>query len=418
MLRKQFLMLIALVMVGAIAFGQKNELKAADKAIKKKDFAAALTALQQAEPLIANADAKSQAKYYYLKGTALYANGTKPANTTEVAKAFNELLSIEKKSGSATYTKAAADVLTKLINKADEKARKAYEQATANNNDPAKLKIAAEGYKQVYLLSPADTSYYYNTGLIYQMAKEYEKSNEVFMELLDLGYTGIATQYIATSKVSGEPKAYASKADMDKEVKLGLSENPEVKVSENKRVSIIKSIGRNYAGMNNDAKALEFFQEARKAYPDDFNLIIEAANTHFRMGNKEKFKSLLEEAIKVDPTNAQLHYNIGIMNSELGDDVAAVASLKKAVELEPENGANYNAIANIILKKAGAVQEELDANAANFKKYDQIKAEKFLPILKEALPYLEKSYELEPDDTVKNQLNAIYENLEMDKKIE
>ncbi|GAB1307350.1 hypothetical protein KH5_00330 [Urechidicola sp. KH5] len=418
MFRKQFLMLIALVMVGAVAFGQKNELKTAEKALKKKDFGAALTALQQAESLIANADAKSQAKYYYLKGTALYANGTKPGNVNEVAKAFNKLLSIESKSGSSTYTKAAAEVLTKLINEADSKAQKNYQEATASNNDPVKLKKAAESYKQVYLLSPADTSYYYNTALIYQMAKEYEKSNKVFMELLDLGYTGVATQYIATSKVSGELKAYASKSAMNKEVKLGLAENPEVKVSENKRITIIKSIGLNYAGLDNNEKALEFLQEARKANPDDFNLIIQEANTYFRMGNKEKFKSLLEEAIKLDPNNAQLHYNIGIMNNELGDDAAAIASLKRSAELEPEKGESYNAIANIILKKVKAVSDEMDANAANFKKYDQIKVEKYLPILREALPYLEKSYELSPDDTVKNQLNALYENLEMDKKVE
>jgi hypothetical protein len=66
-MRKQLLILSALF-ISMTVFGQKNELKAAEKAIKANDFAAAITVLEQAEGLIENADQKLKAKFYYLKG--------------------------------------------------------------------------------------------------------------------------------------------------------------------------------------------------------------------------------------------------------------------------------------------------------------------------------------------------------------
>jgi len=74
-MKRQVLILSALF-ISMTVFGQKNELKTAEKAIKSNDFAAAIAAINQAEGLIANADQKTKAKFYYLKGKALYQNGS------------------------------------------------------------------------------------------------------------------------------------------------------------------------------------------------------------------------------------------------------------------------------------------------------------------------------------------------------
>jgi len=66
-MKKLFIVLFGLFL-SLTAFAQKNELKEADKAIKKQDFATAKTSIDQAEGLIANADDKTKAKFYYLKG--------------------------------------------------------------------------------------------------------------------------------------------------------------------------------------------------------------------------------------------------------------------------------------------------------------------------------------------------------------
>ena len=93
-------------------------------------------------------------------------------------------------------------------------------------------------------------------------------------------------------------------------------------------------------------------------------------------------------------------------------------NFEKAIELNPEYGEAYNNLGTIILDKSKAVQKELDANAMNFAKYDQIKADKLLPIYREALPVFEKAYQFSPSDQLKSLLNSFYENLGMDKRVE
>ncbi|MFK5879170.1 MAG: hypothetical protein QM478_06700 [Flavobacteriaceae bacterium] len=415
---KQIGIFALILMMSVATFSQKSELKAADKAIKKSDFTAAIAALNSAEGLIANAEAKYQAKYYYLKGIALYANGTKPANIDDVATAFNKLIAIEKESGSNTYSTQAGTTLNVIINKAAEDAQAAYQSATATKDDASYIK-AAKNFERVFLLSPTDTSYLNNSAMLLAVGKSYEKSNEQYQQLLDMGYTGIATTYVATSAVNDEPKYYLSKKEMDKEVKLGIAKDPKTERSESKVNGIIKAIATNYSRLENNEKALEFISKAREANPNDYDLVIEEANVYYRMGDEAKFKEKLEEAIKLNPTDPNLYFNVGVMNMNLGDNEAATISFKKAIELNPDFGDAYNNLGAMALDKAKPVQEELDANAMNFKKYDKIKEAKLLPIYEEALAYYEKAQELIPDDeALKNLVNSLYENLEIDKKIE
>ena len=124
-MKKQLLILSALF-ISMTVFGQKNEIKSAEKAIKSENFAAAMQAINQAEGLIANADDKTKAKFYYLKGMALYQNGKSPENIKKVGEAFNELLSIEKKMNSFKYTNDVGALLNTIISNTAKKASASY----------------------------------------------------------------------------------------------------------------------------------------------------------------------------------------------------------------------------------------------------------------------------------------------------
>ncbi len=54
-MKKPFLLLFALLM-SMTTFAQKDELKDSDKALKKSDYAASKSSIDQAEGLISNAD--------------------------------------------------------------------------------------------------------------------------------------------------------------------------------------------------------------------------------------------------------------------------------------------------------------------------------------------------------------------------
>ena len=67
-MKKLTVMMFALA-ISINSFAQKDELKATEKALKKKDYPSAKAAIDPADALITNADDKTKAKFYYLKGS-------------------------------------------------------------------------------------------------------------------------------------------------------------------------------------------------------------------------------------------------------------------------------------------------------------------------------------------------------------
>lgn len=416
MIKKQLIMLSLSLFMGMTTFAQKSELKAADKALKKKDYSGALAAISQVESIITNADAKSQAKFYYIKGMALYANGANSQNNDKATAAFATLLDLEKKGSGTKYSASAGKILNSIIFAINDQAAKDFNNANVTK-DVKGYKKAADGFYKVYQLSPNDTTTLYSSAYLMYFAKEYQLSIDRFKKLQDLNYTGISVSYIAKSAINGKEMSFGTKKQMDQNVRMKVAVEPRVEKAKSKINEITKFIALNFVGLGMNDKALEAIAKARKASPNDYNLIIDEANIYHEMGNNTKYTEKVEEALVIEPNNSELHYNIGTLSMDI-DYEKAEKHLLKAIELKSDYGEAYSNMGNLILGKKDAVQKEMDDNGMNFAKYDQIKEEKLLPILKESLPYLEKAYELKPTDFAKKQLNSLYENLEIDKKVE
>ena len=104
-------------MIGAISYAQKKELKEAEKAIKDNNFADAKSMLSQAESVMSAMDDKEKAKFYFLKGQALYANGVgSDADVAEALKNFQMLREAEKASGKMVYTSKVDEMNTSMTN--------------------------------------------------------------------------------------------------------------------------------------------------------------------------------------------------------------------------------------------------------------------------------------------------------------
>ena len=65
-------------------------------------------------------------------------------------------------------------------------------------------------------------------------------------------------------------------------------------------------------------EALVAVGEARKAYPNDINLILTHADIYFQLKNMEKYGELMELAISIDPNNPQLFFNLGVISFNEG----------------------------------------------------------------------------------------------------
>jgi len=419
---KKLITLLFVALITTTAFAQKDELKLAQKAVDSNKYSEALATLSKIASTIDAAKIKYKTQYYFLAGKANYANGTTPDNFEKASNAFNTLLELEKK-GTAKYSNEVSQTLNTMIQTIASSASKNYNEAVILNKETATkdqsidlFNKAGKSFEQVYALSKSDTAFLQNAGLAYYFAQDYTKSIRTYQDLLDTGYTGKSTRYLATSVVNEEKVSYASKADMDKQVKLKLAKDPEVVVRNSQRNELIKMIAKNYIAAKDNEKALEAILEAKKSSPDDYGLLVDEANIYYAMGDNQKFKEKLEEAVKINPTDETLHYNIGVMKMELGDNAGAIESFNKAIELKPNYGEAYNNIGAAILTKAEAIVEEMNKNLSDFNKYDKLQAQQ-LEVYKEALPYYEKAYEFDnANKSVVQTLLGIYENLEMTEK--
>ncbi len=409
-MKKQVLLLLAFL-ISITTFAQKAELKAAEKAIKKQDFATAQASIKQAKSLVENADDKTKAKFYYLH--AMTCSGLAKTDAkyySSAASAYNNLFEIEKKMGTTKYTKLAEPSLNTLVTDLSTKGIKSYQ---AKNYTAAKDELY-----EVYDLSKKDTVFLEYAANAAYLDKDYDKALEYFTALKNIGYTGIVTEYTAKNVATGERENMGSKTQMDLMVKTKQYTEPKVKTTKSKTPSIIKNIAFVYVEKGDTDKAIAAVQDARKIAPDDVNLILTEANLYIKLGNKEEFAKLMNEAIKLDPNNASLYFNLGVISGEQGNTEKAKEYYRKAIELNPEYFDAYINLGSALLEKDKELVEEMNDNLSNFKKYDEIKVRQ-VKLYKEVIPMYEKAYALKSDDldTVRT-LMSLYENAEMDDKFQ
>ncbi|MGY0406892.1 MAG: tetratricopeptide repeat protein [Polaribacter sp.] len=401
---KKQLVALSLAFITLVSFGQRKELKSAEKAIKKKDFTTALASVKSVDGLLVTMDSKYKAKYYFLKGQALAGKN----NYEKAATAFNNLFNYEKEIDKKRYTKDAQPMLNDLVQKVSKKAISFY-------NDDKNYSEAAKNFYLTYKLSPKDTSFLYNAAISSSLAKDYNSALNYYKELKDIGYTGIATKYFATNKETGKVENLGSKSNRDAMVKFGKYTTPTVKISKSKQAEIIKNIGYIYVNQGKPEEAIAALDEARKTNPKDINLILNEAQMYIKLKKMDKFGELMKEAVKLDPTNPTLFFNLGVVNYNQNRIEEAIGFYKKAIALDPKYRDAYMNTAVAILFGEKAIVDEMNENLSNLKKYDALQI-KQKELYKKALPYMEKADALKrTEDTVRSLLN-MYDTLEITDK--
>ena len=398
---KVFALVLGLITIST--FAQKNELKTADKAIKIKDYSAAMTAVTAAESLLSKMDDKSKAKFYFLKAQAYF--GKKDYQTA--ANTFEKLFGLEDQIGKKRYTELARTIQSKMV-------QDVYQQAS-DQYAAKDYKNAANNFYLSYMLSPLDTVFIYNSAVSFSLAKEYESSLKYYKELKDIGYTGITTLYFATSKDSGLKENLGTKGNRDLQVKLGLYKDPVNEQTESKTGDIIKNVAYILKTQGKTEEAIKAVEEAREIYPKDINLILTQADIYFQLKDMKKYSDLIELALNIDPTNPQLFFNLGVISFNDGKVEEAKKNYEKAIELKEDYGDAYLNLAVVIMNQEKAIVDEMNNNLSDFDKYDEL-LEKQRGVHREALPYLEKADKYSRSINTVQFLMNIYQTLEMDEE--
>jgi tetratricopeptide (TPR) repeat protein len=390
---KKHIVLGIAVMFCMFSFAQKKEIKAAEKALKGNNFADAKTAIKGAEALLSEMDEKTKAKFYFLKGQALYANGFgSDLEITEALNSFKELKDVEEKSGKKVYSAKADAIKVAMSNAFITKASEAFEQ---KNYD-----VSAVNFERAYRMSLKDTLYLYNAASVAVLGKNYDTALKMYDELMKLGYTGISVEYFATEIGTGEEQSFPNKKFRDLTISTKTHEKPRDVKSDSKAGEIAKNVALIYVERGENDKAIEAIENAKRLSPNDFNLLVSEANIRYKIGDKDKYKELISQALEINPDNVDLLFNLGVIAAEEKDLESAKKYYDMAIEKDPTyTKAKMNMAALILDQEQGIIEEmnSLGSSAADNKKYDELK-EKRHQLYKDAIPYLTAILDIEPNN--------------------
>lgn len=418
-MKSKYVILASALLISVGTFAQKDQIKAAEKALKGGNSAEAKTILQQAESVIGGATAAEKAQYNFVMGNALYDLASKnievSKNQLDAAKAYQEVIAIEKSSGKSKFSdqaqKTVSEIKGKLLNSAmDQGTKKNYSEAS---------KILYS----IYELDKTDLEKLYYAASYAVNARDFDTALLYYGELKTKNYSGEGIAYYAINILSEKEDFFGTteqaKTDRDNNVKMKMYSSPRDEKIPSKRGEIYKNVALILVQKGKTEEAKRALAEARLANPDDSSLAITEADLYLKLEDFTNYKRLISEVLQKNPNDPDLLFNLGVVSSKT-DAAEAEKYYKKAIEIKPDY---VNAYLNLsILKLDGEkkIVEEMNKlgnSEKDNKRYEVLKKQRE-DIFKSAIPFLEKAYELNPNnEDVSGTLLNVYSALEMtDKK--
>lgn len=406
---KKQILIAGIMMISTLAFGQKKEIKKAEKLVKSGDISEAIGTLSVAEGLLAGADDNMKAQFYVIKGEAYLADaGT---NNFEKMKTASESFAAAEKLNVSKF-KSRVDIGKQNL-------RVALVNSAINDQNAKNYTRAAEKLYTSYLASKKDTSdLYYAAGNAVN-GKDYSTALKYYKELLDQGYTGVRQEFVATDIETGEVTPFADKSERDIALIAGKYTNPSDRMTESVKGDILQKITLIYISQGENEKALELMKQAREANPNDMSLVRSEADIAYKMGDMEKYTSLMNEVIKSDPNNPELYYNLGVGAAQQDQNEKALEYYRKALELRPGYALAEINISAILLRGEAAIVDEMNGlgtSAADDRRYEELKTKR-KELYEEVLPLLESAIKTKSDNVelVRTLMN-LYSQLGQDDK--
>ena len=443
---KKIVLSLALVSA-SFAFAQKKEIQNAFKAVEKGDVSTANTELAKADAILNGQlhflEPSVLEEYYYTKGVALIKAGKTSEGAIFLGK-INDLKTIfvgknsdkkkvfyvgreaAEKSGLSelkmeSYTPKTTEKVNSFVNpllkSASDEAYKAYQAKNYNK--------AAEKYEEVYNLLKAvgneDKTYLYYAGINYQAAGKNNEAIEIYNGLINSGYTGVTTQYLATDVKTGQVQSF-DKNSFELIKKSGSNEYKDLKTQSTPSVELelYESNIRLLVDAARYDEALVLIEKGLKKFPNNQRLSELQGVAYYRSGKTAEFIQNLKNQVAKNPNDKESWYNLGFLQSQDNATLAdAEKSFKKALEIDGNYVLALQGLAYAVhLKDDEKTLEQIRA-FQKAKKINEMNKlmEKRRETFKKALPYLEKWHSIEPKNIeVISTLKGIYMNLDnMDK---
>lgn len=440
---------LAIAILGMnFTFAQKKEIQNAVKAIENNDTATTNTEIAKAEGILGNnnlhlLEPSVLEQYYYAKGLSLIRAGKTLEGASYLGKISdmktiysgrdaqkNKVYFVGKiaanKSGisglkaenySPKTTAKVVEIVNPLLKTVGDDAYKAYQAKDYNN--------AAEKYLETYNLLKAigndNQLYLYYAALNYNLGGKRAEAVNIYNQLIDSGYTGVTTQYLATNIKTGEVQSF-DKNSYEFIQKTGSKEYKDLKTEQTPSVEL--ELYENTAGLlielERYEEALALIEKGVKKFPQSTRLPQLQGTAFYKSGKTEEFIGNLQKQLATNPNDKESWYNLGYLQSQNDATLAeAENSFKKALEADPNYTlAMQGLIYSVYLRDDDKAVEKIrelqkSKKISEMNKIMDARKERF----KKALPYLEKWYTLEPNSTeAVSTLKGVYLTLDREDK--
>ena len=390
--------ILSLIIFGLfqLSYSQKKELKTIDKQIKSGEYENALNTINSIKSLVDIADDKTKAKYYFLLGKALYAEGE--ASFSNIKKSIeNFKFSLEFNSDSSNKSDAyLQNIYSSFLEK--------YNVSNTNED----FANAYQYIESAYRIYEKDTSFLFNAALIANQAKLYQESIKHYKELIDLEYKGIETIYVADDKQTGEtiifPKEQWSIIRLSDEYK-----NPRDSITKSLEVNIYRQLSSVYKKVLDYKNSIKYLDEALEKNQNDINILLDKATIYVETEDWVNYELAVNRVLEIDPNNYLLLCNLAIVNKEKGNLEDAFRFISRAIEIDDKNPRALKIAGEIILQPVDKLREELFSinPFKEEKRYDSLD-KKIKDIISDSIRYFEMAFQLESDEFLIDQLKILH----------
>lgn len=431
-MRVKYFVLASSLMLSAMTFAQKDELKTLKKLYAKDQMSAdemssykanvnkltGMSGLAESDLIYTNFY-KSMLPILELNDAMTknpndiqsFARSLSPENINMMAKGLNDVLDFEKKAGKEVYT---SDIKETIVN-----FKPMMLQYAFGLNQASKFKESAKVFEAVYNLDKSDASNLYNASILAVQAKDLDNALKYYEELKRINYTGEGTSYFAVNKASGKEESFASDGDRKAAIKIGTHEKPRDEKIPSKRGEIYKNYASILLEKGRAEEAKKALTDARALAPEDTDLILAEANLYYEAKDLAMYKKLINEVIAKKPNDPDMYFNLGVVSTNSGEIEEAKKYYEKAIAINPKYFNAYYNLGALYLSGDDKIVKEMNSlgmTPKESKRYDELKAKR-QKMFSSSIPYYEKALELEPtNESVKGLLLNAYQVLELTDK--
>lgn len=405
MKRKSILTLCAIVSLGA--FAQQDAVKDVEKAIGglNPDLNALVAAANNIKPALTNDETKGDAKTWYVAGKANFAIYDKQQTAMMMKQPIDTALMGGSMVEGYKYFMAALPL---------DSVKQLEKDGSYKLEKDGSIKVKTKYSKEIVnTLVTRHEDFNRAGGLLYD-SKRYKEAAEAWGIYSSLPYSGLAerSKFVVADTVLGMTAYYQGIA-----LWQAGNVNDAVGAFANARKLGYKHKEAYDYALSCAAQAKDnvaIVAIAEEAYKEFGGKDIQYLNVLINDKlSKEEFddaETLINDALNVDANNAELLNLKGLIVENKGNEDAALDEFKKAIEIDNTLAQGYFNAGRIVMKKVVAQQKAMET--MNRSDYAKAKEEVLIPLLKEALPYMERAYQL--DDTnanAKRILSNIYYQL-------